>query len=161
MFSFYYLINNKSYFHYNRVPSALAKIFYVYFIVKKKYTYILVHTFSCVRFHTITLWPLLIKFFTIPLPIIPSPRKPNFRFDGRMFFSLRVWDIVSRSKGGVTCVKNRGLLGLEKDSNCAIFCNIFYEKNKHLALNTLKIYVLFLRCFFVYILPISNILPIF
>lgn len=72
---------------------------------KQKKTKILIHTFSCVRFHTITLWPLLIKFFTIPLPMMPSPRKPNFRFDGRMFFSLRVSDIVSRSKGGVTCEK--------------------------------------------------------
>jgi hypothetical protein len=39
---------------------------------------------------------------------MPSPRKPNFKFEGRMFFSFRVCDIVSTSKGGVTCGKNKG-----------------------------------------------------
>lgn len=82
----------------------MVKSFYARRTMKKKKK-TLIHTFSCVRFHTITLWPLLIKFFTIPLPMMPSPRKPNFRFDGRIFFSLRVFDIVSRSKGGVTCRK--------------------------------------------------------
>lgn len=33
-------------------------------------------TFSAVRFHTVTTWPIFSKFETIPLPIRPSPRKP-------------------------------------------------------------------------------------
>lgn len=55
------------------------------------------------RFQTITECPELRRFLTIPEPIMPSPRKPNFNCEGRMFFSLRVLETFSRSSGGVSC----------------------------------------------------------
>ena len=59
-------------------------------------------TFSVVRFQTITLWPELSRFLTIPEPIMPNPRKPNLSVDGWTFFSFRVWETRSTSSGGVS-----------------------------------------------------------
>ena len=59
-------------------------------------------TFSCVLFQTITLCPLFSRFLTIPLPIIPRPRNPNFKSEACIFLSFKVWEIFSTSKGGVT-----------------------------------------------------------
>lgn len=33
-------------------------------------------TFSAVRFHTVTTWPIFSRLETIPLPISPRPRNP-------------------------------------------------------------------------------------
>lgn len=71
--------------------------------IEKKMQYLLkVPTFSGVRFHTMTECPELRRFFTIPAPIMPSPRKPNFSIEGIMFFSLRVCVTPAMSKGGVS-----------------------------------------------------------
>lgn len=64
-------------------------------------------TLSDVRFQTITECPEFSRFLTMPEPIIPSPKKPNFKGDGRIFFSFNVWETLSTSNGGVSCIKKR------------------------------------------------------
>lgn len=58
-------------------------------------------TLSGDLFHTITEWPELRRFLTIPEPIIPRPRNPNLSAEGSMFFCFNVCDTLSTSKGGV------------------------------------------------------------
>lgn len=60
------------------------------------------HTLSGDLFQTMTVCPELIKFFTIPDPMMPSPRKPNLSDDGFMFFSFKVFETLERSKVGVS-----------------------------------------------------------
>ena len=64
-------------------------------------------TLSGDLFHTMTEWPEFSRFLTIPEPIIPRPRNPNFSAEGRMFFSFSVCDTLSTSSGGVIWWKNR------------------------------------------------------
>ena len=66
-------------------------------------------TFSTVLFQTVTVWPELSRFFTIPLPMIPRPRKPKFSLLGWMSFSLRIWLLVTRS------MSKAGLAGRAKE----------------------------------------------
>jgi hypothetical protein len=54
-----------------------------------------------------TAWPEFSRFLTIPEPIIPRPRNPNFSAEGRMFFSFSVCDTLSTSNGGVIWRKNK------------------------------------------------------
>jgi len=48
----------------------------------------------------ITSCPEFNRFLTIPDPIFPKPRNPNFKGDGVMFFSNKALDIVVISNGG-------------------------------------------------------------
>ena len=59
-------------------------------------------TFSVVRFQTMTLWPELSRFLTMPEPMMPRPRKPNLSDDAVTFFSLSVCVMRSTSSGGVS-----------------------------------------------------------
>merc|ERR1719319_336588 len=54
-------------------------------------------TFSTVLFHTVTVWPELSRFFTMPEPMMPRPRNPKFSLLGWMSFSLSIWLLVTRS----------------------------------------------------------------
>ena len=40
------------------------------------------------------------RFLTIPLPMIPSPKNPKFSVDGLMSLSIKIFDDVVRSKEG-------------------------------------------------------------
>jgi hypothetical protein len=61
----------------------------------------IIPTLSGDLFHTMTELPEFSRFLTIPEPIIPGPRNPNFSAEGRMFFSFSVCDTLSTSSGGV------------------------------------------------------------
>jgi hypothetical protein len=61
-----------------------------------------------------TEWPEFRRFLTIPEPIIPRPRNPNFSAEGRMFFSFSVCDTLSTSNGGVIWQKNKINAALSK-----------------------------------------------
>lgn len=62
-------------------------------------------TLAGVLFQTITECPEWIKFLTIPDPIIPRPKNPNFNWDGDISLSLSVLVIFSKSIGGVSLNK--------------------------------------------------------
>lgn len=64
-------------------------------------------TFSDDLFHTITLCPLLRRFLTIPDPMMPRPRNPNFNPEGSIFLSFKVWLTLPTSKGGVSYNKTK------------------------------------------------------
>lgn len=53
-------------------------------------------TFSAVRFHTVTVWPIFSKLETMPLPIRPSPRNPILR--GRQTLTKKR-DYVTENNG--------------------------------------------------------------
>lgn len=57
-------------------------------------------TLSGVLFQIVTVCPEFNKFFNIPQPILPKPRKPNFNFDGEIFFSFNVSETLVTSIGG-------------------------------------------------------------
>ena len=52
-------------------------------------------TFSTVLFHTVTVWPELSRFLTMPLPMMPRPRNPKLSLLGWMSFSLNIWLLVT------------------------------------------------------------------
>ena len=52
-------------------------------------------TFSTVLFHTVTVWPELSRFLTMPLPMMPRPRNPKLNLLGWMSFSLNIWLLVT------------------------------------------------------------------
>lgn len=68
--------------HHRLVTPGLPELEVVATCLEKvKYHLYLKHmpTFSAVRFHTVTVWPIFSKLETMPLPIRPSPRNPILR----------------------------------------------------------------------------------
>lgn len=55
-----------------------------------------------VRFQTQTLCPEFNKFLTMPLPMIPRPRKPKVNDDGLIFFDLSVVETFPTSISGAS-----------------------------------------------------------
>jgi hypothetical protein len=72
-------------------------------------------TLSGDLFQTMTEWPELRRFFTIPDPMIPRPRNPNLSADGSMFFCFSVCETLSTSKGGVIWYKKEST-NIKKDT---------------------------------------------
>ena len=63
-----------------------------------------------VRFQMVTWCPELIRFLTMPDPMMPSPRKPNFKSLGSMFFFFKVsetLDMSISSTSGLVTVAGR------------------------------------------------------
>ena len=61
--------------------------------------------------------PELIRFLTIPLPMMPSPKNPKLRFDGLMSLSFKVLDELVRSNDGEM---GRSAVGLSRNDDTAV-----------------------------------------
>lgn len=67
-------------------------------------------TLESVLFHTMTWWPEFSKFLTMPLPMMPRPRNPNFMVLAWIFFSSKVSEMFCKSSGGASCSKEKYLI---------------------------------------------------
>ena len=58
----------------------------------------------------LTLWPELMRFFTIPEPIMPRPRKPKESFDASMFLFFNASDMLFMSIVGESLKHRRNVV---------------------------------------------------